>query len=32
MEPEARKRQIMIWYTVAALLGILLFQHFWASY
>jgi cell division protease FtsH len=32
MEPEVRKRQIMIWYTVAAVIGVLLFQYFWMSY
>jgi cell division protease FtsH len=32
MEPEARKRQFMIWYVLAAVLGILLFQQFWTSY
>jgi cell division protease FtsH len=32
MEPEIRKRQIMIWYTVAAVIGVLLFQYFWTSY
>jgi cell division protease FtsH len=32
MEPEARKRQVMIWYTVAALIGMLAFQYFWLSY
>ena len=32
MEPEARKRQIMIWYSVAAVIGVLLFQYFWLSY
>ena len=32
MEPDVRKRQIMIWYTVAAVIGILLFQQFWSSY
>jgi len=32
MEPEGRKRQIMIWYTVAAVIGLLLFQYFWMSY
>jgi cell division protease FtsH len=32
MEPEARKRQIMIWYTVAAVIGVLLVQYFWVSY
>jgi cell division protease FtsH len=32
MEPEARKRQITIWYSVAAVIGILLFQYFWMSY
>lgn len=29
MEPEVRKRQFMIWYTVAAVFGVLLFQYFW---
>jgi cell division protease FtsH len=32
MEPDARKRQIMIWYVLAALFGVLLFQQFWSSY
>jgi cell division protease FtsH len=32
MEPDARKRQFMIWYVLAAVLGVLLFQQFWASY
>jgi cell division protease FtsH len=32
MEPEDRKRQIMIWYTIAAVIGVLLVQHFWSSY
>ena len=32
MESDVRKRQIMIWYTVAAVIGILLFQQFWSSY
>ena len=32
MEPDARKRQFMIWYVLAAVLGILLFQQFWTSY
>ena len=32
MEPDVRKRQVMIWYTVAAVIGILLFQQFWSSY
>jgi cell division protease FtsH len=32
MEPEARKRQIMIWYTIAAFIGVLLLQYFWLSY
>ena len=32
MEPDARKRQIMIWYVLAAVVGILLFQVVWASY
>ena len=32
MEPDVRKRQIMIWYTIAAMIGVLLFQQFWSSY
>lgn len=32
MEPDARKRQVMIWYVLAAVLGVLLFQGFWTSY
>ena len=32
METEFRKRQIMIWYTVVAVIGVLLVQYFWASY
>ena len=32
MEPEARKRQIMIWYSIAAVIGVLLFQYFWVTY
>ena len=32
MEPDARKRQIMIWYVLAAGLGLLLFQAYWVSY
>ena len=32
MEPDVRKRQIMIWYTVAAIIGVLLFQQFWSNY
>ena len=32
MEPDVRKRQFMIWYVLAAVLGILLFQAFWSSY
>jgi len=32
MESEARKRGIMIWYTIAAVIGVLLFQYFWMSY
>jgi cell division protease FtsH len=32
MEPDARKRQFLIWYVLAALLGVLLFQQFWTSY
>ena len=32
MEPEARKRQITIWYIVAAMIGVLIVQAFWANY
>src|SRR5208282_5928172 len=32
MELDARKRQFLIWYVLAALLGVLLFQQFWTSY
>ena len=32
MEPDARKRQFLIWYVLAAMIGILLFQQFWTSY
>jgi cell division protease FtsH len=32
MEADARKRQFMIWYVLAAFLGLLLFQQFWTSY
>jgi len=32
MEPDARKRQVVIWYVVAAMFGVLLFQQFWSSY
>ncbi len=32
MEPDARKSQIMIWYILAAIFGVLLFQQFWSSY
>jgi len=32
MEPDARKRQFMIWYALIAVMGVLLFQAFWASY
>ncbi len=32
MEPDARKRQIMIWYVLVAVMGVLVFQAFWASY
>jgi cell division protease FtsH len=32
MEPDVRKRQFMIWYVLAAVLGVLLFQQFWTSY
>jgi cell division protease FtsH len=30
--PDARKRQVMVWYVLAAMLGVLLFQWWWASY
>ncbi len=32
MTPDLRKRQIMIWYTIAAVVGVLLLQYMWASY
>ncbi len=32
MEENNRKRQIMIWYVVAAVFGVLLIQSFWTSY
>lgn len=32
IEPDARKRQILIWYVLAAMFGVLLFQQFWSSY
>ena len=32
MEPDSRKRQFMVWYVLAAVLGVLLFQQFWTSY
>ncbi|MGC2409653.1 MAG: ATP-dependent zinc metalloprotease FtsH [Methyloceanibacter sp.] len=32
MEPEVRKRQIIIWYIIAAFIGVLLLQYFWSSY
>jgi cell division protease FtsH len=32
LEPDARKRQVIIWYVVAAMFGVLLFQQFWSSY
>ena len=32
MEPEARKRQITIWYVVAAMVGVLIVQAFWSNY
>jgi cell division protease FtsH len=32
MDSEARKRQIMIWYVIAAVVGILLVQYFWSNY
>jgi cell division protease FtsH len=31
-ESDARKRQFMIWYVLAAMGGVLLFQQFWTSY
>jgi hypothetical protein len=30
--PEDRTRQIMIWYIIAAVIGVLVGQHFWSSY
>jgi cell division protease FtsH len=32
MEPEKRKRQIMVGYTIAAVIGVLIIQYFWVSY
>jgi cell division protease FtsH len=32
LTPDARKRQVMIWYVFAAVMGILLFQALWANY
>ena len=32
MEADARKRQFIIWYVLAAMLGVLLFQQFWTNY
>ena len=32
MDPGERKRQIMLWYVVAAVIGVLLVQAYWASY
>jgi cell division protease FtsH len=32
MEPDARKRQFLIWYVLAAMMGILLFQQLWTNY
>jgi cell division protease FtsH len=32
MEPNNRKRQIMIWYVVAAMFGVLVIQSFWTAY
>jgi len=32
MEAEDRKRQILIWYTIAAVIGVLVVQYFWVSY
>jgi len=31
-EPNTRKQQIMIWYVIAAVFGVLLVQSFWTSY
>ena len=31
-DPGERKRQIMVWYVVAAVVGVLLVQAYWASY
>jgi cell division protease FtsH len=32
MDSDARKRQIMGWYVIAAVIGVLAFQYFWTSY
>ena len=32
MEPDDRKRQIMIWYVLAAIFGVLIFQQVWSGY
>jgi FtsH-like protein len=32
MEPEARKRQIMIWYSIVAVIGVLLVQNLLSRY
>lgn len=32
MEPDARKRQVMIWYVIAALIGVFIVQLFWTTY
>jgi cell division protease FtsH len=32
MEPATPQRQIMIWYVIGAMFGVLLIQYFWASY
>jgi len=32
MDADARKRQILTWYVIAAVVGVLVFQYFWASY
>ena len=32
LAPDARKRQIMIWYVFAAVMGVLLFQALWTNY
>jgi cell division protease FtsH len=32
MEPDARKRQVIIWYVIVALIGVSVIQLFWMSY